>query len=235
MKGNFRSNLLILLFVICNSAVFGQSVNIMKDVEISEYKSNSPASNYIVYLSGDGGMNTFSVNLCKQFQAKGYSVIAINSKKYFWSAKEPKDLGAIITKIINQYNKEWGEKPFTIVGYSFGADAVAFIPANVSDKIQGAIKSLILLQPSSSTDFEIKLAELYGSSDHEDRKYSILRELNQMKSPAVLCLFSVEEKGLLKTKLQNKHIAVEVLPGDHRFNYNYPLLINRITEFIAKL
>jgi len=233
MKVNLRNNLFILFFVVWNSAVFGQSVKMMKDVEISEYKSQSGSNNYILYLCGDGGMNTFSVNLCKQFQAKGYSVIALNSRKYFWSAKEPKQLGDLIVKIINQYNKDWGERPFIIIGYSFGADAVAFIPANVSAKVLASIKSLIMLQPSSSTDFEIKLADLYSSSDNADRKYNVIKELNQLRYPEVLCLFSAEEKDLIRTKLQNKHLAVETLPGDHRFNYAYPLLINRITKFIT--
>lgn len=206
----------------------------MKDLGISEFKSNE-ANYQVIYLSGDGGMNTFSVDLCKQFQKEGYSVIAINSKKYFWSAKDPKQLGTMITAVIDRYNKLWGKRPFIIMGYSFGADVASFIPANISAETLENIKDLILLQPSSSTDFEIKLADLYGSSAKRiDRKYNILKELNRLSTPKTLCLFSVEEKDPLKEELKNAHLSVEVLPGDHRFNYDYPLLIDRIIKFIAK-
>ena len=42
----------------------------------------------VIYLTGDGGWNKFSQDLAALFVAKGYSLVALNSRKYFWGCQD---------------------------------------------------------------------------------------------------------------------------------------------------
>jgi type IV secretory pathway VirJ component len=39
---------------------------------------------FVLYISGDGGFNTFSTALCNAISKEGYSITAVNAKSYFW-------------------------------------------------------------------------------------------------------------------------------------------------------
>jgi type IV secretory pathway VirJ component len=120
--------------------------------------------------------------------------------------------------------KEWGKSSLIIVGYSFGADVASFLPGRLSDELHNKIKKVILISPSVSNDFVIRLSDLIGVSEQVDRKYKVEPELNNTDLP-VICIFGSEEQLILKTKLlKKKNISIFELPGDHRYNDNFALL-----------
>ena len=114
----------------------------------------------ILFVTGDGGWNSFSTQLTSELSKNGYPVIAFDSKKYFWDKKTPVQFGKDVQVILDQYLKEWNKESFIIVGYSFGADVSSFLPANLSKNLSDKLNAMILLSSGYSTGFEVKLMKI---------------------------------------------------------------------------
>jgi type IV secretory pathway VirJ component len=179
----------------------------------------------VIYLTGDGGWNSFNQQMVQEFEKQGYGVVALNTRKYFWSEKTPVEFAQDFEKISNYYLKAWGKQSLIIVGYSFGADVASFLPNRLSVDSKNKIKKMILLSPSASTDFIIRLSDMMGGNENINRKYKVGPEIEKAGLP-IVCIFGEDEVMTLKTQLEkNKNLTLSELPGDHRYNNNFSLVL----------
>ncbi len=116
----------------------------------------------VLYLTGDGGWNKFSQDLGASFVKKGYSVVALNSRKYFWDAKTPETFTKDINLLATHFLHLWKKTNVLIVGYSFGADVAAFLPSRLTKNVFFKTRLLALISAAASTDFEVKLSDFVG-------------------------------------------------------------------------
>ena len=182
----------------------------------------------ILYVTGDGGWNNFNQQMVQEFEHQGYGVVALNSRKYFWSGKSPEDFARDITQLTDYYLQDWKKSSVIFVGYSFGADVASFLPNRLLTELQKKIKKIALISPSASTDFVIRLSDLVGETENLSRKYKVKPEIDQIGLP-VVCTFGKDETKVLKSGLKiKKGITVVELPGDHRYNYDFALLVKTI-------
>ncbi len=181
----------------------------------------------IFYFSGDGGINNFTENLCDQLGAKGYTVIRFNSRKYFWTKKTPeqiaKDAGEIITYYLSLYNK----KDFSLVGYSFGADAAVYLANRLPKNMQQKLVSATLLSPSLATDFTVKFSDLLGIENNKGA-YETLPEVNKIAVPLLFIFGEEENKTFYNAIASKKNIRRILLPGSHKFNNDITKVVNTI-------
>lgn len=182
----------------------------------------------VLYLTGDGGWNKFSQDLGHSFTKRGYSLVALNSRKYFWDAKTPETFSRDINSIAIHFLRRWKKSTVLIVGYSFGADVAAFLPGRLPPPLRSKTKLLVLLSAAASTDFVVRFSDLLGSSDSRDHKYKVAAELEKSPLP-ILCIFGSEENLILKKELRpGAMIKIEELPGSHRYNEASGALVDRI-------
>ncbi len=188
---------------------------------------NSDASHVLViYLSGDGGINKFSSELCTNFNEKGYPVYALDSRSYFWNRKSPRQAADDIATLIDGKLSVGGIQHFVIVGYSFGADVLPFIINNLPSSARSRLLSVTLLSPSPTTDFQIHILDMLGAG--KKRRMDVLAAINQMQSPKTLTIFGSGEKDFPIKKLTLKNNKVELLPGGHHFEGNTTEVANMI-------
>ncbi len=197
------------------------------DFPLHEYYSANHNKTLFVYLSGDGGMNEFSKSLCGKLMEKGYPVIALDSKKYFWKPKDPQQFTIDLDQMIRHYQQLWHTDSFVILGYSFGADVGVFVPQRLPLAINEKLKLAVYLNPSATTDYEIKVMDMLGKNS-DNRKYNIVTEMNAINTAPVLCLMSEDEETISKGMIHNQRVLTKTLPGDHRFNYDYDLILRTI-------
>lgn len=193
-----------------------QTRNELQDfpLHIQYQQTNRPV---VVFLTGDGGWNSFSENLMKELGSQGYATIALDTRKYFWNQKTPEQFAADIKKILSAYLKAWNKDNFVISGYSFGADVGAFLPARLGG-FPGKLKSLVLLSPGLSTGYVVKLKNMlnFGPSDRE--KYKIIPEIGKADVP-VACIFGADEdKEVYQAIRETDKVHKFQLPGSHRYN-----------------
>lgn len=226
---NLRQWLIIILFILTESnSSFAQGIANMKDLPLEASTSEGSKSDLVLYLTGDGGWNSFSQKIKEEFEKKGYGVVSLNSRKYFWKGKSPEVFARDIENISNYFMKSWKKASLIIVGYSFGADVASFLPGLLTMELSNKIKKIALLSPSASTDFEVKLSDLMATSDDDARKYKVGSAIEKNKLP-MACVFGKDENLLLKTSLaENDSLKIYQLPGGHHYNDDFSLLMDTI-------
>ena len=198
------------------------------DLPLEFSVSHGTHDELIVYVTGDGGWNNFNQQMVQEFEHQGYGVVALNSRKYFWNGKSPEDFARDIAQLTDYYLKGWKKSSVIIVGYSFGADVASFLPNRFSAEMQKKIKRIALISPSASTDFVIRVSDLVGENENLYRRYKVKPEIDQIGLP-VVCTFGKEEVKVLKTTLGSRNNLTTIeLPGDHRYNNDYSLLVKGI-------
>lgn len=179
--------------------------------------SKGSAKPLLFYIRGDGGMNSFSQKLVDELVLKNYSVVSLDSRKYFWEQKSPDKTAHDFSEIIQHYLKAYGKEEFSFIGYSFGADAVAFTIPRLSKELFDKLRSSVLLSPSTSTDFVVRVSDLIGFGSKE-AKYKTMPELYKHTRP-VLCIFGKDEDSdFYKLLKDHENLEKVLMPGSHKFD-----------------
>jgi type IV secretory pathway VirJ component len=178
--------------------------------------ADSSMSPFVLYISGDGGFNSFSTTLCDAINKGGYGVTAVNSKTYFWDKKTPEQTSQDITGYLEKKLLSRAVQQFSLVGYSFGADVIPFIVNRLPAALRSKLTTVVLISPSTSTDFEIHWSDMFGGN--AKRSMDVVTEINKMDVSKATTFFGAEEGGFPVKDIQLKNYHNQTLPGGHRFD-----------------
>lgn len=178
----------------------------------------------IVYISGDGGMNSFSNSLIKSLNNKGYAILALDAKNYFWHKKEPQEFSSALSQATNTYLKNKKRNSFIVLGYSFGADVTPFLITRLPPNLYAKCKYAVLLSPSSNTNFEIKLVDMFGWGSKKGK--NVVSELNKLSLPVVLFFGKDEDDFPVNEVTARKQVIV--MNGGHHYDNEVEELANKI-------
>ncbi len=189
---------------------------IAQDFPVKEWASASQDKPLVFYLSGDGGLNKFSNSLCDGINRKGYEVIELNSKSYFWDKKTPERTAIdvnnyLVKKISGRKNQQ-----IVMIGYSFGADVLPFILSRLPKDLHDKILASFLMASSGSTDFEIHWADIFGGNAKRDM--DVVSEINKLVDDKIIIISSSDDRHLEANKITLKRYTHEILPGGHHFD-----------------
>ena len=173
---------------------------------------------FVLYLSGDGGENTFSKSFTQQLVSSGYPVVFFNSLKYFWTKKTPQQAAADVEKLIGNFKTQWKSPKVIIVAYSFGADVAPFLLTRFSKETFTSIKNVVLMSPSKTTDFEVHVTELFGKG--KNTGMSVGAELNKMLPKPLLIVSGEDESNTLDPAILKIAYKAVRLKGGHRYDSN---------------
>jgi type IV secretory pathway VirJ component len=197
---------------------------------MKEWNASTRNKPLIFYISGDGGFNRFSNELCTSINKQGFDVDALDSKSYFWSKKTPEQTTQDISDLLSKKIAGRPNQQIVLIGYSFGADVLPYVlnrlPKNISDKI----KVSFLLASSGSTDFEIHITDWFGSDKRRDM--DVLPEVNKITNYKIVILNSSDDEGLNAKKITTKNHVTEILPGGHHFDGDIDQIVKTILKFI---
>ncbi len=171
----------------------------------------------ILFLSGDGGMKKFAVDIVNSLNAKGYPVIGLNSLKYFWNKKTPQQAGADVAALLQYYSKEWNNHSFLLVGYSMGADVLPFIYQHLPGELQNQAVSLVFMSPSASTDMVVHISDMLGKSSTPGA-LNVPAAMNTITNKPLLLIFGKDENDFDLHALKITNYKSLVLPGGHHYN-----------------
>lgn len=194
-----------------------------------QYTDNSDTTKpVIVYISGDGGMNGFTNSLIKSLNKKGYAVLALDAKDYFWHKKEPQEFASAMSTSINNYLNSKKRNSFVVLGYSFGADVSPFLATRLPSSLHSKCKEVVLLSPSTNTDFEIKVLDMIGWGSSKGK--NVVTELNKLATP-VIFFFGNDEKDFPLNEITVKKQVV-IMEGGHHYDNNVDDLASKIVSKI---
>jgi len=191
------------------SAVFAQ------DFPVKEWTAPGHDKPAIFYITGDGGFNTFSTNLCESLNRKGYDVFSLNAKSYFWDKKTPEQAATdinnyLIKKLTGRRNQQ-----VVMIGYSFGADVLPFIENRLSNNLVENVIASFFMAISGSTDFEIHWSDIFGGN--KKRSMDVATEMNKLPGKNIVIINGSDDESPVLNKISLKNYTHEVLPGGHHF------------------
>lgn len=197
---------------------------------IKEWTAPSHNKPLLFYISGDGGFNKFSNALCASLNNKGYDVIGLNSKSYFWNKKTPEQTASdisnfLINKTVGRQNQQ-----IVLIGYSFGADVLPFILIRLPKVIRDKITVSFLMASSGSTDFEIHWSDLFGQS--QKRSMDVITEVNKLSNDRIVTISNAGDPDIDTKKIIIKNYKSETLPGGHHFDGNTEEITKKILKYI---
>jgi len=170
----------------------------------------------LVFISGDGGWTGFDQQTVNAFARRGIPVIGLDALKYFWEKKSPGQLSADIASIIKVYSQEWKKDKIILVGYSFGADVMAFALNRLPPQLKSKVTGLGLLSPSKETDLEIHVADLLNFSEAPSGM-SVPAEINRVENIRPICFFGKEETDTPVAQLNKQSVKLVYLDGGHHY------------------
>jgi len=192
------------------------SIAYSQDLPVKEWNAGTHDKPLLFYISGDGGMNSFSTSLCEDLNNKGFDVAALNARSYFWDKRAPGETAAAVNNFLK--NKLNGRKnqQIVMIGYSFGADVLPFILNRLPKETDDKVLVSFLMASSGSTDFQIHWADIFGSNTK--RSMDVVSEINKLTDEKVVIISGSDDRTLAINKITLKRFTREVLPGGHHFD-----------------
>ena len=184
----------------------------------------------VFFITGDGGWNSFSQKLAETLAAKGYPVVALDAKKYFWDEKSPDQTTREAVEVINRYMRLWKKSTFLLTGFSFGASIVPFVASRLPENLKASLTGLSLISAEPRADFEVSFSGMLNFK--ESGKYDVLAELKKVKSMEALCIFGAMENAGVTKEFRTSGNRVVTLKGNHYYNNDQLLLANTIINDI---
>jgi len=200
------------------------SMSIQKKYKCSQYEKpiilmpsgvgeNMPLA---LFISGDGGWTSFDHSICDKLVGNGIPVIGLDSQKFFWQEKQPKEVAMKLAQEIGYYMQLWNRKSFILIGYSFGACVVPFIAVNLPSDLKRDLKGVYCFSPDLTGDFEIHISDMMHLANKE--KYNVPEGIKKIEVQNTVCIFGNEEDNKVRNEFSKRGIRVEILPGTHHYN-----------------
>ncbi len=186
---------------------------------------------YAVLLTGDGGWAGLDQDVSGALAAAGIPVVALNSLKYFWKARDPEAAARDLERIVSRYRQRWHRDRVLLIGYSFGADVLPFLYRRLSPALRGVIGSVNLLAPAHTADFEFHLSDWLPGSGGNGR--DTVAEIERMGDARVLCLHGIDEGNSPCDRARLAGLQSVALAGGHHFDGDIAGIATRILRFGA--
>lgn len=204
---------LIPLLVFCQ---FCFSESLAQPLPLKEWNTGQSDKPLVFYITGDGGLNDFSLAICKSFATKDYNVVALDAKAYFNEKKTPEKTTSDIYQYLQTRLASRNNRQAILIGYSFGADVLPFIINRLPADLLANVKAAFIISPSGSTDFEIHWSDLLGGKTK--RTMDVVNEINRLSLNNIVIINGSDEDDLNFEKITLKKYSHEVLPGGHHYS-----------------
>jgi type IV secretory pathway VirJ component len=183
----------------------------------------------IFYISGDGGYTSFSENVCTALNTAGHMVTSFNSKSYFDDKKTPQQTTDDIVNYLNDKFNKRKDQQFVLVGYSFGADITPFVVNLFPDSIKKKLISVVLLSPSTSTDFETHVWDKLGLK--KKRNMDVVAEVNKLGAIKTTIILGNDDDDFPINSIRLKNYVHELLPGGHHYEGNTDEVAKKMMKY----
>lgn len=212
------------------TAIINISFSSAGKLPITEWKAPNNDKPLLFYISGDGGLNKFSTGLCESFHQKGFDVVALNSRSYFYNKRTPEETANDISEYLSEKLAGRANPKVVFLGYSFGADVLPFVLNRLSKNIADEVEISFIMASSGSTDFEIHWLDMLGSG--RKRSMDVVSEINKIQNQKIVIITGSDDNNLdIKRISLNKYTLV-VLPGGHHFDNDIDEIVQRILRYI---
>jgi type IV secretory pathway VirJ component len=197
------------------------------DLPVQEVHASGSGDEFALLITGDGGWAGLDQELAARLAASGVPTVALNSLKYFWSARSPEQTANDVARLMRHYLTAWGKQRVLLVGYSFGADVLPFVVNRLPADLRSHIASVSLLGLDSNASFEVSVADWVGAQGSGPPTRPEIAALPRLP---VLCIYGEGETDSICPGLDGAVTRAQIGKG-HHFSGEYAALADRILAF----
>src|SRR5215471_6726055 len=136
----------------------------ISDLPLQEVHAAGTTGELALLITGDGGWAGPDQELAARLAAHGVPTVALNSLKYFWTARTPEQTTSDVERLLRHYLATWHAQRVLLIGYSFGADVLPFVVNRLPADLRSRIASVSLLGIDARASFEVHVAEWIGAA-----------------------------------------------------------------------
>ncbi|EIM27843.1 virulence factor family protein [Microvirga lotononidis] len=189
---------------------------------VSIIRPEGPVKGLAVIISGDGGWRDIDKSIGEWLSQKGVAVVGLDSLRYFWSKKSPKDVASDLALLFDHYGAEFGTNHYAIVGFSFGSDIMPDVWPELPKAVKDHVNVVSLLALGTNADFEVTVEGFIGAPSAESRPLAPL--LHQLPLDRTQCIYGREEADDNETSCTAPELGGAqrvALEGGHHFDGDY--------------
>ena len=180
-----------------------------------------------VFYSGDGGWGPLDSKVAGRLAADGVPTVGINSLAYFSTGRSPQAVADDLATDLRDYERQWGRSKVTLIGYSFGADALPAIIPRLPSDLRAQIGHVVLIGTGPHGDLRFHPASWLNLAPSDSFPVSpaiaALPRLT-MGDVKITCVYGDKERADICPTLPDTEVAKIRLPGGHHFNGDYAAL-----------
>ncbi|UAL11090.1 virulence factor [Caulobacter segnis] len=189
--------------------------------------SAKPGDTLAVFYSGDGGWGPLDQKVASRLADDGVPTVGINSLAYFSARRSPDGVAGDLATDLRQYEALWGRKNVTLIGYSFGADALPAIIPRLPADLRAQVSHVVLIGTGPHGDLRFHPASWLNLASHDSfpvRPAIAALKDTEMKAVKITCVYGDKERADICPDLPDAEVAKVRLPGGHHFNGDYAAL-----------
>lgn len=168
----------------------------------------------IVLLSADGGWARLDQELAARLSAEGYPVVGWNSLRYYSTPRTPAVAADDLTAVMHAYRRKWHRPRVLLVGYSFGADVLPIVAAQLPRDDRARVAGVVLLGFWADAEFQFKPAEWVGRETGV-REYATLPDARRLADVPVLCIGGDHDRRSVCSRIGTPNVRALTVPAGH--------------------
>ena len=184
-----------------------------------------------IMLSGDGGWRDLDKTVAGLLQADGVPTVGLDSLRWFWSKRTPRETGEELARLIDVYAERWNVEKVILAGYSFGASVLPAAFNAMPPEAQAKVAEMSLLAPGATADWEITVSGWLGSASSAATPTD--PEIAALPAGLVQCIHGDEETDSACPGVDPSKVEVISTKGGHHFDGDYPGIAQHILDGLA--
>ncbi|MBO9544015.1 AcvB/VirJ family lysyl-phosphatidylglycerol hydrolase [Caulobacter sp.] len=180
-----------------------------------------------VFYSGDGGWGPLDAKVARRLAADGVPTVGINSLAYFSARRSPQTVADDLAAELRDYERQWGRSKVTLIGYSFGADALPAIIPRLPGDLRAQIGHVVLIGTGPHGDLRFHPASWLNLAPPDSfpvqPAIAALKNVD-VQDVKITCVYGDKERADICPTLPDAEVAKVRLPGGHHFNGDYAAL-----------
>jgi len=224
--------ILLTIASICVCIALGAAPAKLEDTLELPTQTPPAGKTFAIFITGDGGWAALDRAVSARLERADVPVVGWNARSYFWTRRTPEEAAADLGNLIRRFCAEWKRERVIIIGYSRGADVLAFLVSRLSPEDRSALQLVALLGPGRTIDFEFHVADLVKDPDPKTA-LPVPPEVAKLRGLPLLIIHGEKDEDSCAAELAQDVGRFEKVPGDHHFNRDYDKLAGLILEAAA--
>jgi type IV secretory pathway VirJ component len=216
------------LIALLASVAFGAPARLEDTLELPAQPPQA-GETFAIFITGDGGWAALDRAVSARLARADVPVVGWNARSYFWTRRTPEEAAADLGRIVRRFRTEWKRARVIVVGYSRGADVLAFLVSRLAPEERGALQLVALLGPGRTIDFEFHVTDFLADPDPKTA-LPVPPEVAKLRGLPLLIIHGDKDEDSSAGEIAPDVGRFEKVPGDHHFARDYDKLAGLILD-----